>query len=321
MPMLIPTRILPDEGSLEWCFTERPGLEFAALTFPRFRRLLAADQENVTAIGVFVPSSAGNATGDMGIPVGLALLGKPPQPQAQMRLLSLMLHSRYRGKGLAAELMARAESAARSQGAASLVASYASRLPRRQEFECLLGRCGWSRPEVCEMRTAGHAAVVAAEMDRLEASHRPYLPPGATIEAWASVAESERGEVDALAAEIGFNAFLAPSLHEPTAHPELSLVLRREGKIAGWVFGVRESDAFCHYGCGYVVPALRRRGALIALIREVCRKQAALFGPQSVAQLSTTPATPGMPRFIRERLAACALWYDELLTVSKDLTV
>jgi GNAT superfamily N-acetyltransferase len=299
-------------------FTEQDGAAFAPLTFPRFRHLLLPGQPSVKWIGVFAaPSTELDLCGD--IPVGLVLLWQSPESPAETRLLSVMVHRLYRGKGVASELMARAESAAISQGATSLATSYSSRLPRRLDFERLLARCGWSSPEVSEMRTAGYAAAVAAEMDRLETSHRPYLPPDAVIGPWSSVTENERAEIDALVAEITFSAFLGPSLHEKIAHPDLSLVLRHKGRIAGWVFGERRSDDFCHYNCGYVVPQLRRRGGLIALIREVCRKQAALFGPQSVAQLSTTPKTPGMPRFMRERFAACALWYDEMWRSTKEL--
>lgn len=313
-----------------WRFTEQAGPQFGHFTFPRFQRLLLAGRERgrqcVTAIGAFEGLTL-DAVSD--VPVGLALLWrKPPAPEVdpdvepgcEMQLLSIMVHRLHRGEGLASALMARAESAASAQGCASLVASYSSRLPHRREFESLLARCGWGAPEVCGMRTAGYAAAVAAEMDRLEASHRPFLPPGASIEPWSSVMEDQRSEVDALVAGIDFNAFMAPSLFEKIAHPDLSLVLRHEGKIAGWVFGVRESDDLCHHQDGYVVPALRRRGALIALIREVCRRQAALFGPESVAQMSTTPPAPGMPRFMRERLGPCALWYDEMWKSTKNLT-
>ena len=300
-------------------FTERVGREFAPLTFPRFRGLLSPDRQNVMAFGAFARQSTLTLDPEE-IPVGLALLGKPPEQQAQMSLLSIMVHSLYRGKGVASALLARAESAALSQGAPSLVASYSSRLPRRAEFERLLARAGWSSPEVTLMRTAGHSVAVAAEMDRLESSHRPFLPPGASIGLWSSVTESERCQVDELVAEIPFNAFLAPSLYEKTAHPDLSIVLRLNGRIAGWVFGERHSDDLCYYPCGYIIPALYRRASYVALIREVCRKQAALFGPKSVAELSATPKVPGLPRFMRERLGPCSLWYDEMWKSTKEVS-
>ena len=274
----------------------------------------------MTAIGAYAGETpATSSAGASDSPVGLALVFWPPSKQhTEARLLSVMVDRAYRGTGAARALLARAESAAVQRGCTSLAASYSSRLPCRRELEGLLGRAGWAAPEIAEMRTAGYAAAGVAEMDRLEASLRPYLPAGACLEPWSSVTAGERGEVDALVAAIEFKAPLAPSLYEEKAHADLSLVLRHNGKIAGWVFGERESDDFCHYGCGYVVPALRRRGALIGLIREVCRRQAAMFGPKSVAQLSTTPQVPGMPRFMRERLGPCSLWYDEMWKTSKN---
>jgi GNAT superfamily N-acetyltransferase len=314
----VPTALVPaaSQGASEVAsdralrFTNQAGATFDHLTFRRFRHLLSPERPDVTAIGAYARETA----------VGLALVFWLPLKQhTEARLLSVMVDRAYRGTGVARALLARAESAALERGYTSLVAAYSSRLPGRREFEGLLSRSGWAAPEIAEMRTAGYAAAGVAEMDRLEGSHRPYLPAGACLEPWSSVTAGERGDVDALVAAIEFKAPLAPSLYEEKAHPELSLVLRHNGKIAGWVFGERDSDDFCHYGCGYVVPALRRRGALIGLIREVCRRQAAMFGPKSVAQLSTTPQVPGMPRFIRERLGPCSLWYDELWSASKRL--
>jgi GNAT superfamily N-acetyltransferase len=328
MPTPKSPSVVAPEGA--WRFTEQAGPQFGHFTFPRFQHLLLPGRENgrenVTAIGAFEPSAPGPIRE---VPIGLALLWrKPPaphvepdaQPNREMQLLSIMVHRLHRGEGLARALMARVESAAAVQGCASLAAFYSSRLPRRRELEGLLARCGWGAPEVCGMRTAGYAAAVAAEMDGLEAGHRPFLPPGAFIEPWSSVTESERGEVDALVAGIHFNAPLAPSLYEKTAHPELSIVLRLNGRIAGWVFGERHSDDLCYYPCGYIIPALYRRASYVALIREVCRAQAALFGPQSVAQLSATPNVPGLPRFMRERFGPCALWYDEMWKSTKEIT-
>jgi GNAT superfamily N-acetyltransferase len=295
-------------------FTNQASTAFAHLTFRRFRHLLSPERQDVRQDVTAIGAHAGET------PVGLALVFWPPSKQqhTEARLLSVMVDRAYRGTGAARALLARAESAAVQRGCTSLAASYSSRLPCRRELEGLLGRAGWAAPEIAEMRTAGYAAAGVAEMDRLEASLRPYLPAGACLEPWSSVTAGERGEVDALVAAIEFKAPLAPSLYEEKAHADLSLVLRHNGKIAGWVFGERESDDFCHYGCGYVVPALRRRGALIGLIRAVCRRQAAMFGPKSVAQLSTTPQVPGMPRFMRERLGPCSLWYDEMWKTSKN---
>ena len=290
-------------------FTELPGAEYAGLTFPRFQHLLSPGRGDVFALGAFC--------GD--VPVALALFSQSSSKFEHATLLSIMVERRFRGKGLAGTLLARAEAQMFARGCTFLGASYSSRLPRLPEFERLLTRAGWGKPKVTEIRAAGYAADGVAEMMRMELSARPFLPSDAVIDLWGTVTGAERSQVDALVAEIQFNPFLAPALWERNACLELSLVLRHNGKIAGWVFGERDSDEFCHYNCGYVVPELRRRGALIALIREACRRQAGMFGPKSVAQLSTTPETPGMPRFIRERLAPCSLWCDEMRRAEKDL--
>ena len=284
--------------------------QYASLTFPRFRPLLAVDRDDIAVITV-----------ESDQPEGLALLQWPQFSMRTARLLSIMVDPRHRRAGVGRTLLARAESAARARGCISLVAFYSSRLPCRERFEHLLAGAGWKAPEVQELRIACFAAVLAAEMDRLEATHRPFLPEGATIGLWSSVTVSERLEVDRVASAIEFSRDLDPGLFEKKAHPDLSLVLRHNGKIAGWVFGEALSDDLCFYGCGYVIPELRRRCAMVALIREEGRRQAAMFGPESVVQWATTPQTPGMPRFMHERVGPCSLWYDHFFRVSKDLAV
>lgn len=287
--------------------------ELTSLTFPRYRSLLGGTNDRVAPVIVEEADQ----------PVGLALLFRADSPEGaspDAQLLSIMVAAERRRSGIARQLLTRAEETARSQGCGSIKTWYSTRLPMCHAFEQLLNGAGWDPPETEAMRTAGHSAAVAAEMQRIEPARRPYYPAGATVELWSTVTEEERGDVDLLVAAIDFNAYLAPSLHEKTAHPELSLVLRVHGRIAGWVFGEVINPDLCYYANGYVIPELRRRGALVGLIRDVCRRQAELFGPMSVSRVHTTPATPGMPRFMRERLGPCALWYDEYRRVSKNLT-
>ena len=287
--------------------------ELASLTFPRYRKLLDGAHDRATPVIVE----------EAGEPVGLALLFRADSPEGvppHAQLLSIMVAPERRRSGIARQLLARAEETARCQDCGSIKTWYSTRLPMCHAFERLLAGAGWDPPVIEAMRTAGHSAEVAAEMERIEPARRPYYPAGATVEPWSTVTENERVDVDALVAAIDFNDFMAPSLQEKTAHPELSLVLRVHGRIAGWVFGEAVAPDLCYYANGYVIPELRRRGALVGLIRDVCRRQAELFGPMSVSRVHTTPATPGMPRFMRERLGPCALWYDEYRRVSKRLT-
>ena len=287
--------------------------ELASLTFPRYHKLLTGQREDVVPVKLE----------ESGRILGLALICLPkvePSVAPSAHMLSIMVVPDRRRSGIARELIRRAEQAAHDNGRETISTWYSTRLPMRAAFESLLAGSGWNSPLVESMRTAGYAVAVAAEMDRIELARRSWLPEGAVIDLWSTVTEDERPEIDCLAEAIDFSNMMHPGKWEKFCHPELSVVLRLNGHIAGWVFGEAPTPELCYYAVGYVVPELRRRGALIGLIRDVCRRQAALYGPASVARLSTTPATPGMPRFMKERLGRCALWYDEYMSVSKNLT-
>ncbi|QJW83817.1 hypothetical protein HK414_06775 [Ramlibacter terrae] len=66
-------------------------------------------------------------------------------------------------------------------------------------------------------------------------------------------------------------------------------MLRRHGRIVGWLFGspgVPPNSVW--YARGYVLPALQRRGWLLAGMREVCELQIQRMGPDSLCMFHTS---------------------------------
>ena len=100
---------------------------------------------------------------------------------------------------------------------------------------------------------------------------------------------------------VRFSALLVSSQSRSGQYPSRRLD-RRDGRVCS--------------PTSWAIPGRRRRGALIGLIREACRRQAEIFGARSVAQLLTTQATPGIPGFMREDLP-CSLWQDNLQMARK----
>ncbi|MGH9342200.1 MAG: GNAT family N-acetyltransferase [Terriglobia bacterium] len=290
-------------------FNPQPGEAYGPLTFPRYRPFLAADREDISAFGFELDQQ----------PIALAVVFWRSSTKFPPRLLSIAVARPYRGQRVASDLLRRVELATAERGFQSITTIYSVKLPDRAGLERLLAAREWSAPRIAEFRTAGYALDVAAEMARIEPARHPYLPDGAEIAPWFSATEEERGQIEALVQTPGYKLLFAPFVFEKTAHPELSKILRYRGRAVGWVMGEMNNPELCYYSNAFVLPELQRRGALIALIRDVCRCQAKLLGPRSVAQLSTTPAIPGMPRFMRERLAPAALWYDEQMECTKNL--
>ncbi len=167
--------------------------QLRALTFPRYRNLLTEPREHTVPI----------ATEEKGDISGLALLFFPAaesaaEPAAQ--LLSIMVTPGRRRSGIARELIRRADQAARERGRDTISTWFSTRLPMRAAFESLLAGAGWDPAFVETMRTAGYAAAVVAELDRIGPR--------------SSVTEDERPEIERLAAAIEFSRDLHPARWE-----------------------------------------------------------------------------------------------------------
>jgi len=259
-----------------------------------------------------------------GTPVGLALLSRPWSPPAPgagaaagqrpagagagplRRLLSIMVHPLVRRSGVGAALLAEAEAAAAAAGTHTVVAVHSSRMGGRAAFEALLRRAGWAAPHAFEHRLAGRPQwALAARADWSRLLQR-LVERGYSATDWTTLDDADRQEIRRLVADVlpeADRAFdpLADGLSD--AVPELSLLLRRHGRIVGWIRGSRglAAGAF-HYGHGYVLPEVQRLGWLQAGVREVCERQHAMFGPQSLSVFETTVANEAMQRFMARQL-------------------
>jgi GNAT superfamily N-acetyltransferase len=251
----------------------------------------------------------------------MAARAEPPLEYAH--LLSIRVARAFRGRGIGPALLREIEKRSAACGCERLWARYSSRVESRGSLEKMFAAAAWTPPELMEVRICGTAEAAFLAMDRLEPRGRPWLHPDSAIDLWETVREDEREQVAELCAAIDFQADVSAGRHEAGSLPGLSLVLRHEGRIAGWVFGSVVSApgerVSCGYFAGYVAPALRRRGSMIALMREACVRQRELFGPDSPMRMSAAPTAPGMPAFIRRRLGPYALWTDEMLQISKVL--
>ena len=140
---------------------------------------------------------------------------------------------------------------------------------------------------------------------------------------WTAISDEDRREIAAirengepLAREFdplhpGFQAQLVP---------EVSVLLKRGDRIAGWVTATRGlRPGMCHYSNGYIVPELRNRGWLIAGMCSVCERQSGAFGPKSLALFETRPDNTRMRRLMERGLAPYSLWTDIRYRTEKTL--
>ncbi|MEQ8832440.1 MAG: GNAT family N-acetyltransferase [Alphaproteobacteria bacterium] len=282
---------------------------FAALTYPRFRELLGAGPtadgtgRRVTSIGAILE----------GRPVGLALLrhraagGDAP---GETRMLSIMVSRGYRRRGIGWGLMQHAVSAARRAESRKLIAYHSNRTRDREVFEAFLAASGWTPPKLAEFRLGGHADWTERLTKSWDPMMRRLAGLGYAAEPWDTITDDDRAVADAL---VGDRESFNYRTFEPHIDPAISLVLRRHGRLVGWIFGESpEVEGYHHYTNGYVIPELQALGWVVAGLHDVCRRQAEIYGPKSVAVYETVGENARMIGFMKRRLVpAGPLWVDE----------
>ncbi|MGQ0655185.1 MAG: GNAT family N-acetyltransferase [Betaproteobacteria bacterium] len=286
---------------------ELPAPDFETFTYPRYRPVVRGAAPEDTGRPLAIGAWAG------GIPAGLALFSL--WPNARGRLLSILVSAPLRGHGLAGRMLALGEAAAAADGVKKLVALHSSRMPRRESWEALLRKSGWSAPAELEFRLAGRArwSIQAAQ------DWAPFLARlaerGYGSSPWNEISPADRARVAAMVtselseADRSFDPFKAEKALELIG--ELSLVLRRHGEIVGWIVASRGAlPGSVHYSNGYVLPALRRAGWLVAGVREVCERQSALLGRDSLSIFETAPGNQAMRRFMERQLKPYSEWTD-----------
>jgi GNAT superfamily N-acetyltransferase len=311
-----PSRSKPSFGRLTL-----PAPGFETFTFPRFRSLvLAEDPEPASPRLAFGTSLDGQ-------PAGLVLLSRI-YGEGECRLLSIMVSHAARRAGIGSRLLAFAEEMARQQGVRKLRAEHSTRLLSRAAYEALVRKAGWTAPSEREYRLSGKAAwAIEAARD-----WAPFLgrlrERGFSTTTWAEASADDRANVAALLAtevpeaDRSFDPLVREGRRD--ALPELSLLLRRQERVVGWLLGSRGAlPGVVHYAAGYVLPGFQKGGWLIAGVREVCERQVAVLGPETVAVFETSPKNAGMRRLMEGLLARYQDryegWMDARLECEKSL--
>ncbi|MFM9972616.1 MAG: GNAT family N-acetyltransferase [Burkholderiales bacterium] len=298
-----------------------PAPGFEKFTFPRYRGLLLGTETPETTQERF---ALGAWLGET--PVGLAFYSRSFGEEKNRRLLSVMVSPLMRRQGIATRLFAQGENLARELGAKKITTIHSSQMQAFAAFEALLRKAGWDAPKELEYRLAGKASwAVQAQGD-----WAPFLARlgkrGFSVSAWTEMTEADREEirkvVESSTDEAGraFDPFKQNEDFQALVVPELSVLLRRDGQIAGWIIGARGLAANTyHYSSGYAVPSVRRAGWLIGGVWEVCRRQAELFGGESISVFETSPQNQGMRRLMDRQLKLYSVWTDARYISEKRL--
>jgi GNAT superfamily N-acetyltransferase len=249
-------------------------LQYAAMTFPAYRHLLAlapARRHADDSVGRMIQPVAVGAC-DSDEPVGLALAETPLDTQTDPELLSVYVSAPRRNEGIGATLLASLESELRERGFHRLSTVYMTGKPGIAVFEHLLQRAGWDPPAVRSICIR----FTREDVERATWLNKHRVVRGYEIFPWNELKEEERLALRRSQEESSWiPADLQPWDHDRHGfEPITSLGMRGPDGVVGWVINHEISPTVLRYTCSYIRPDLARRGRIVALYAASLRRLA-----------------------------------------------
>jgi len=213
-------------------------------------------------------------------------------------------------------LLAEGERVALAAGTQKLVAFHSNQMKNQAHYEGLMQKAGWNSPVLFEFRAGSRVKwVYQAEQDWKNFIAR-MVRGGFNTTTWQDLTESDREQIAYLVAnELPESDWRYNPLNHnlPEFVPELSVVLRCGQEIVGWILGsMSGQENTYYYTYGYVLPKYQKRGYLIMGMVAVYRRQAELFGTETISAYETR--VTGM-----HRVMPYTDWADERFVCEKVL--
>jgi GNAT superfamily N-acetyltransferase len=260
------------------------------LTYPRYAPLVAEPGQARDEAPAWVARRGEEA-------VGLALASRTVR--GDWRLMSIAVSPPFRRQGVGLALMREVTAWAAMHGT-PVVALHSDRMRGQDAWLALLRRAGWPVPEVHQLRLRGRAVWARNVHVEWPALFRRLDATGFGLTPWLDRSDEDEATLAALAANLpeGMRPGAAPF-----PYPEASVVIREHGHPVGWVLGtLTPVPGEVNYPAGYVLPRLQRSGWLIGALVEVCRRQVAILGEDTVSSFETNGDNQAMQDFILRRL-------------------
>jgi uncharacterized protein (TIGR03032 family) len=246
---------------------------YAGLTFPS----LAPGSQQLAALTGELLAVSAMAGGTM---VGLAIAERTPDGQAT--LVSLLVEPGFRRRGIALHLMVYLQRFLAQQGVQALRVSYHASASLATSFEPLLTRLGWPAPQT-------DFVLIQSHVDKLAATGwatRYALKPAYSLFPWIEATHADL----ATAPTLGAPAVLLPPRGAEGLEPAVSLGLRHQGVLVGWLIAHRVALDTVRYSSVFVAPAHRLRGQGLALLAEGFNRQHSAGITQAKAAIAANNA-------------------------------
>ena len=240
-------------------------------------------------------------------PVGLALLA--PGGERRAELLSLYVTLGHRNRNLGRTILGLAEDAAAQRGAMGMHTVWSQGLASARAFESVLAARGWSEP-VQRMLTL-HGDMDSEFGEGVRRMYPKYespdcLPRRYGFSTWRDMGEEDRWFIRSREGR--------PGWYEPRANPfreeacldqDMSLVLRKDGLIVGWLTIHRTLPGTLRYTDVFLREDLKRAGAVaITLVTHAFWRQLAEGTP--LLTMAVEKDNAGLVQMYQKRLAVGA---------------
>jgi GNAT superfamily N-acetyltransferase len=245
-------------------------------------------------------------------PVGLALV-QPEEGSDLAELLSVSVDEKYRHRGIATELLRRAEDACMDRGVRLLDGHYMTDEASTAALERVLAKRGFEPP-------APRMLAVRCSLDSI--SHAPWirqykLPARFEIVPWVEVTEAEREHIRQSHAQAPWIAEdLMPFSFEADLEPVTSLALRVRGEVRGWVIN-HVVEGMLRFTCSYMHPEQQKLGRILLLYNEAVRRMPSVN--LSVGMWTVPFHHAGMVAFARRWMQPYSVYFGETRGVRKVL--
>jgi hypothetical protein len=231
---------------------------FESMTFPTYAGLL--QQIGTTPTLLAVVARVGEVL------AGLALTQIMPETE-QAVLRSLFTPVELRRRGIARALLARTEQALVDLSVGRVTGTYAT----NPAIDALLTRSGWDEPKP-SMYLFHVGQVAAATMEQSPLFRDTVLAPGQEIVPWGDLSAEDRAASADLVVRFDIPPGLTPAAEADRLDPSLSLVLRIDGEIFGWMLVHRLTPLRVRYSGLYIRPDCPVMGLGIRLVIESLRR-------------------------------------------------
>jgi len=234
-------------------------LDLAGMTFPRYRPLLASEDERVVLYVAEIETET----------VALAIAIADAN---EASLLSLFVRPAHRKQGIGRQLLDALENALSVRGCEVLATSWTSSTPGQEAFPALLQRQAWSSP-------IPRMVIYYAELSQLGQARWMQqfaaLPEGHALVPWSELSPKQLAQLrQAIRFEEWVPKDLVPfdfegiGIDGAASEPRLNLACVAWGEVVGWNFAHRIDEETARISCTYVRPDLQNQLFMLAIWQE-----------------------------------------------------